>query len=151
MDLLANSVSVETVFIDPEWIAREEEDVDLIAEGLSDILGVDADFVREQAADTEMLYKVIKRKIPEALADEVRQFVLDNHLGGVHLEADALGRGKLVFMVDALAGNAPQEAALAKAEPHEPLALGLKVDSLGRLRTGKQSCRQDERHHLLHL
>ena len=53
MDLLANSVSVETVFIDPEWIAREEEDVDLIAEGLSDILGVDADFVREQAADTD--------------------------------------------------------------------------------------------------
>ena len=89
MDLLANSVSVETVFIDPEWIAREEEDVDLIAEGLSDILGVDADFVREQAADTEMLYKIIKRKIPEALADEVRQFVLDNHLGGVHLEADS--------------------------------------------------------------
>ena len=89
MDLLANSVSVETVFIDPEWIAREEEDVDLIAEGLSDILGVDADFVREQAADTEMLYKIIKRKIPEALADEVRQFILDNHLGGVHLEADS--------------------------------------------------------------
>ena len=36
-----------------------------------------------------MLYKIIKRKIPEALADEVRQFILDNHLGGVHLEADS--------------------------------------------------------------
>ena len=89
MDVLASSVSVETVFIDPEYIAREEEDVDLIANGLSDILGVDPDFVREQAADTEMLYKIIKRKIPEALADEVRQFILDNKLGGVHLEADS--------------------------------------------------------------
>ena len=89
MDLLANSVSVETVFIDPEWIAREKEDLNLIADGLSEILGVDPAFVREQAADTEMLYKVIKRKIPEAQADEVRKFILDNKLGGVHLEADS--------------------------------------------------------------
>ncbi len=89
MNVLANSVSVETVFIDPEYIAREKEDVDLIATGLSDILGVDADFVREQAADTKMLYKIIKRKIPEALADEVREFILKNELGGVHLEADS--------------------------------------------------------------
>lgn len=89
MDLLANSVSVETVFIDPEWIAREKEDLNLIADGLSEILGVDPAFVREQAADTEMLYKIIKRKIPEAQADEVRKFILDNKLGGVHLEADS--------------------------------------------------------------
>ena len=89
MELLANSVSVETVFIDPEAIAREKEDVDLIANGLSEILGVDPDFVREQAADTKMLYKIIKRKIPEADADKVRAFILDNKLTGVHLEADS--------------------------------------------------------------
>ena len=89
MELLANSVSVETVFIDPQFIAEQEEDLDLIANGLAEILDVDADFVREQAADTEMLYKIIRRKIPEALADEVREFIRDNKLGGVHLEADS--------------------------------------------------------------
>ena len=89
MNTLANSVSVETVFIDPEWIAREEEDLDLIARGLSELLDVDEAFIREQAADTEMLYKIIKRKIPEEEADKVRAFILENHLGGVHLEADS--------------------------------------------------------------
>ncbi len=89
MNLMANSVSVETVFIDPEAIEREKEDVDLIANGLSELLDVDADFVREQAADTKMLYKIIKRKIPEADADLVRAFIQENKLSGVHLEADS--------------------------------------------------------------
>ena len=89
MEVLASSVSVETVFIDPAYISEQKEDLDLIATGLADILDVDADFVREQAADTEMLYKIIRRKIPESLADEVREFIRENKLGGVHLEADS--------------------------------------------------------------
>ena len=90
MNVLATSVSVETVFLDPEAIARDKQDVDLIASGLSNLLGVDETFVREQAADTTKLYKVIKRKVPEAEADKVREFITKNKLEtGVHLEADS--------------------------------------------------------------
>ena len=89
MSVLATSVSVETVFLDPEAIARDQQDVDLIASGLSDLLGVDEDFIREQAADTTKLYKVVKRKVPEAEADKVREFITKNELSGVHLEADS--------------------------------------------------------------
>lgn len=89
MNVLASSVSVENVFLDPVAIARDEQDVELIASGLSKILDVDAAFIREQAADTTKLYKVVKRKIPEEKADEVRAFITENKLSGVHLEADS--------------------------------------------------------------
>ena len=89
MNVLASSVSVETVFLDPEAIARDKQDVDLIAMGLSRLLDVDEDFIREQAADTTKLYKVIKRKVPEELADQVRAFIEEKELSGVHLEADS--------------------------------------------------------------
>ncbi len=89
MNVLATSVTVENVFLDPEAIAREEEDVDLIASGLSRILDVEEDFIKEKAANTDRLYEVIKRKIPEDLADEVRAFISENELSGVHLETDS--------------------------------------------------------------
>ena len=90
MNVLASSVSVETVFLDPEAIDRDKQDVDLIASGLSRLLDVDEDFVREQAADTTKLYKVIKRKVPETEADKVREFITKNKLEtAVHLEADS--------------------------------------------------------------
>jgi len=105
MNVLASSSTVETIFIDPNAIARaqkKQEDlkeagkeynpqqtVDFIARGLSEILEVEADFVREQAADTSMYYKVIRRKVPEETAQQVRAFITDNKLSGIHLEADS--------------------------------------------------------------
>ncbi len=89
MNVLANSVTVENVFLDPEAIAEGKEDLNLIAAGLSALLDVDEDFIREQAADTTKLYKVIKRRISEELADKVRAFISENKLSGVHLEADS--------------------------------------------------------------
>ena len=53
------------------------------------ILGVEPDFVRMQAADTKYRYKAIERKISEELADEVRTFINDNKIKGVYLETDA--------------------------------------------------------------
>jgi stage V sporulation protein D (sporulation-specific penicillin-binding protein) len=95
MNILASSTTVETVFIDPNEIATKMEDaknsglLDKIASGLSEILDVKEDFVREQAADKKMMYKVIKRKIPEELADKVRDFINKNDISGVYLETDA--------------------------------------------------------------
>ncbi len=95
MNILAASTTVETVFIDPNEIAKEMEKpensglLDTIANGLSNILGVEPDFVRMQAADTKYRYKAIERKISEELADEVRTFINDNKIKGVYLETDA--------------------------------------------------------------
>ena len=90
MNILATSTSVENVFIDPNEISVKKEDLSLIASGLAGILDVKEDFIREQAADTAMRYKVIKRKISADLADKVRTFITDNKLSGIYLEPDTL-------------------------------------------------------------
>ena len=95
MNVLATSATVETVFIDPNEIATEMKDpansnlLDHIARGLSEILDVETSFVYEQAADTAYRYKVIRRKISEELADQVREFINENEIKGVYLETDA--------------------------------------------------------------
>ncbi len=89
MNVLANSVAVENVFLDPNVIKEAGEDVDLIASGLAELLGVEEEFVREQAADATQRYKIVKRRISRDLADQVRAFIDKNSLTGVALEMDS--------------------------------------------------------------
>ncbi len=106
MNILASSATVETIFLDPNAIAREIKEqeqnrqegkpynsavnMDYIARSLAEILDVEADFVKEQAADTAYYYKVIKRKVPEETAQKVRDFINENDLTGlINLEMDA--------------------------------------------------------------
>ena len=94
MNVLASSSTVETVFIDPNEIAEQMKKpensnlLDQIARGLGEILDVEPSFVYEQAADKQYRYKIIKRKISEELADEVRAFISENEITGVYLETD---------------------------------------------------------------
>ena len=94
MNVLASSSTVETVFIDPNEIAEQMKQpensnlLDQIARGLGEILDVEPSFVYEQAADKQYRSKVIKRKISEELADEVRAFISENSITGVYLETD---------------------------------------------------------------
>ena len=94
MNVLASSSTVETVFIDPNEIAEQMKKpensnlLDQIARGLGEILDVEPSFVYEQAADKQYRYKIIKRKIPEELADKVRAFISENEITGVYLETD---------------------------------------------------------------
>lgn len=88
MNILARSASVENVFLDPNEIATKEQDLNLIASGLAEILDVDKGWIMEQAADTKMRYKVIKRKIDADLSEQVRTFINDNDLSGIYLEPD---------------------------------------------------------------
>ena len=88
MNILATSATVENVFLDPNEIMTKDQDVNLIADGLSEILGVTEEFVKTQAADTKMRYKIISRKLEQAKADEVRAFINENDLSGIYLEPD---------------------------------------------------------------
>ena len=49
---------------------------------------MDKSWIIEQAADTAMRYKVIKRKIDADLSEQVRAFINDNELYGIYLEPD---------------------------------------------------------------
>lgn len=88
MNILATSATVENVFLDPNEIETKQQDVNLIAEGLSEILGVTEEFVKTQAADTKMRYKIISRKLEQDKANEVRAFINEHDLSGIYLEPD---------------------------------------------------------------
>ena len=88
MNVLAISATVENVFISPNELEQKQQDVDLIAEGLAALLDVNADDIRQMAQDTAYYYKVVRRKIDQSLADQVRAFIDENEIQGVYLEAD---------------------------------------------------------------
>lgn len=89
MNVLAASSSVENIFLDPLELEQYDIDIDFLADNLSRILDVEKDWIKEQAADTAMRYKMIKRRQPQEVCDEVREFISANGIIGVHLEPDS--------------------------------------------------------------
>ena len=90
MEVLATSTGVENIFLDPLELYQNKVDIDFLAENLSKLLDVSEDYVRKQAADTGMRYKMLKRKQEQTACDKVRSFISENHIVGVHLEQDSL-------------------------------------------------------------
>ncbi len=85
-NILAKSGTVWTVYISPVDIDSEEER-QLIANGLAEILDVSPEFVIEKS-QRNTYYEIIKRKIERPLADEITQFTQDNDITAVGLEED---------------------------------------------------------------
>ena len=83
--ILAMSYTAENVFLSPLEIAENEQDQDLIANGLAEILGVDADDLRKKMEKTYSQYEEVKKKVDEDKADEVRAFINENDIKGVFL------------------------------------------------------------------
>lgn len=90
MEVLAASVSVENIFLDPLELYQNKVDLEFLADNLAKLLDLDEAYIKKQAADTSMRYKVLRRKQPKEICDAVRQFVTDNGIVGVHLEPDSL-------------------------------------------------------------
>lgn len=87
-NVLAMSATADTIYISPIEIAIYEENIPLIAEGLSEILDIDYDSIVEKAKDTSSWYKTIAVKVTQDVADEVRNFKNENNLNGVKIETD---------------------------------------------------------------
>ncbi|MBE6577932.1 MAG: PASTA domain-containing protein [Ruminococcaceae bacterium] len=98
-NVLATNITTYRVFISPSSIESNSGDKDstdyvnyagTIAKGLSDILGVEYDYVYKQASYTQYLDRTIQRKVDEKTADTVREFIEDNELEDmVYLEAQS--------------------------------------------------------------
>lgn len=89
MNILAMSADAETVYISPAEIKMYGEDPELIASGLSEILGVDKQKLLDMCADTASWYKTVARKLEPELAQAVRQFKNQYGLKGIKIEADS--------------------------------------------------------------
>ena len=88
MKILAMSASVDTIYISPKEIVMYKEDPLLIADELSEILGVDRESILEKAANTKSWYQTIARKVEPEISDKVREFKNEHKLKGVKIEED---------------------------------------------------------------
>ena len=86
MNTLASSISVENVYLDPHELKQAGEDVDQIAVVLGKILEKDPGWIKEQAADLKQRYKQIGSRVSEACAAEIRSFINEYDIAGIHLE-----------------------------------------------------------------
>ena len=84
MEALAISSTVERVFISPAEIETEEE-AQLIAKHLSEILDVEYDFVYEKTQKKNRKDETIKRNVEIIKANEVRDFKIDYNVKSVYV------------------------------------------------------------------
>ncbi len=90
MDILAASVSVENVFLDPLELRQNGVDLEFLAENLARLLDLEKDSILQKAQDVSMRYKILKRKQTKDICDAVRSFLTEYDIKGVHLEPDSL-------------------------------------------------------------
>ena len=86
MNVLACSKGVETVYLDPHELKQSKADIDDIAQTLGAILELDLEWIRTQASDTTMRYKQLKASVDTQTAAQIRQYMNDNAISGIHLE-----------------------------------------------------------------
>ena len=73
--ILAQSATVETIYISPHELIEYQEDKEAITTMLSDLLDVDYDSILKKWDDTESWYSTIRIKVEKELADKVRAYV----------------------------------------------------------------------------
>ncbi|WP_322170026.1 penicillin-binding transpeptidase domain-containing protein [Acutalibacter caecimuris] len=87
--VLAQSASVWTVVLEPVYLAGDENLRRTVANGLADILEMDAAALYEKTGDKSSYYTVIKRKIETDVRDRIIQFKKDNKIdNGIRLIDD---------------------------------------------------------------
>lgn len=86
MNILATSVSVENVYLDPHELKQSKADIPALSRTLGEILERDPDWIAQQAADIKQRYKQIGTRIDEQTAAKIRAYINENSISGVHLE-----------------------------------------------------------------
>ena len=80
MNVLAASVSVENVYLDPHELKQSKADISAISQELGRILDLNPSWIAEQAADTKMRYKQIAARIDETVAAQIRKYMNEQAL-----------------------------------------------------------------------
>ena len=86
MNVLAVSRSVEHVYLDPQELKQARVDLEKLSLFLGERLGKEPQWILEQAKDTRRRYKQVASGISTETADEIRRYILEEDISGVHLE-----------------------------------------------------------------
>jgi stage V sporulation protein D (sporulation-specific penicillin-binding protein) len=85
---LACGQSVENVYFNPRELRRAGENIEEISNFLGEVLGKDPDWIAEQAKDTALRYKQIASDVDQETAEQIRSYIVENDVAGIHLEPD---------------------------------------------------------------
>ena len=96
-NILAIFSTAETIFLSPKEIndaLNDEENPvawtkEVLAAALAKILDVSEEGILKKMARTDSMYEVLKFRVEEDIADQVRQYINDNKVKGVYLTTDA--------------------------------------------------------------
>lgn len=83
--ILAMSASAEDIFLSPKEIIENDQDQNLIAGGLAEILDLDPADILKKMEKTTSQYEILVKKADDELADKVREFINENDLKGVFI------------------------------------------------------------------
>ena len=87
MKPLAQSATVWTVVLEPAYLETDEEK-ELVASGLSEILGIDKEDILKKASK-KSYYTIVKRKIENDIKEKIIKFKADNKIdNGIRLVED---------------------------------------------------------------
>ena len=86
MNILATSVNVEHVYLNPHELKQSGADVQELSRVLGEILQKDPGWIAEQAVDRKQRYKQIGSGIPEETAAKIREYINSREVSGIHLE-----------------------------------------------------------------
>ena len=89
MNVLATSVGVENVYLDPHELKQAKEDLEDIARTLGEILDRDARWILEQASDLTQRYKQVGSRVDEETAAKIRSYINERDISGIHLEPNS--------------------------------------------------------------
>lgn len=89
MNLLASSVSVENVYLNPRELKQSGADILGLSEALGAILDREPDWIAGQAANTARRYMQVGWKVDEDVAARIRSYINENGVAGIHLEPSA--------------------------------------------------------------
>ncbi len=95
--VLATNYTTYRVFIDPSSMKDEngslsDEVRKTVAQGLSEILGVEYDFVYEESQKSKYKDRTIKKNVSKDVAQEVREFISENKLSACIYLAESAAR-----------------------------------------------------------
>ena len=86
MNILATSVSVENVYLDPHELKQSKADIPALSAFLGELLEKDPDWIARQAADIKRRYKQVAAGVDEETAGKIRSYINENGISGIHLE-----------------------------------------------------------------
>lgn len=86
LNILAYSENRENVYLDPHELKQSKANLVEIGEFLGSVLEKDPSWITEQAKDLRRRYKQVGSRIPEQTASQIRAYIQEHDISGIHLE-----------------------------------------------------------------